>query len=432
MLLLLLYPLIFLSLISVLAWLFIFLHPARPWDFQPVGDDAEIPPLPADKKFPPVAVIVPARNEADSLPRTLPALLNQDYPAAFSITLVNDRSTDNTAEIARGLARTHNAESRLNVIEGAPLPEGWTGKVWAMNQGVKSAATGCPSPTGWAPKAQEATPKPPELKRPSTQSEVQFFLLTDADILHAPNSLRRLVTENISMNLAMNSRMARLRCESPAEKLLIPAFVYFFNILYPMRRVNKPRDPLASAAGGCVLLSREAWEKLGESFECIKSEIIDDVNLARQVKARSLPIRLSLSRTEVQSLREYPHLADIWKMVRRTAFTELRYSWLRVLGALTGLALMFAIPFVAIAAGALAFALDRNLWLFSAGLVVKGSVALAVMGHVYAPAMRFFKLPVLFAFSLPAAALLYALMTLDSAVRHARGLGTQWRDAQPQ
>lgn len=404
MLLLLLYPVIFLSLFSVLAWFFIFLHPVRPWDFQPVGDDSEIPPLAENKVFPRVAIIVPARNEAESLPRTLPALLNQDYPAQYSIVLVDDRSSDNTAEIARQIAREANAESRLRVISGATLPDGWTGKVWALNQGAKFA----------------------------TESGAEYFLLTDADILHAPDSLRRLVSESITMNLGMNSRMARLRCESPAEKLLIPAFVYFFNILYPMRRVNNPRDPLASAAGGCVLLSRDAWTKLGESFECIKSEIIDDVNLARQVKSRGLPIRLTLSRTEVQSLREYPHLADIWKMVRRTAFTELRYSWLRLFGALAGLALMFVVPFIAVAAGALAVALDRNLLMHGVWLIVKGSIALALMGHVYASAMRFFKLPVLFAFSLPIAGLLYGLMTLDSALRHARKMGSEWREMQAQ
>lgn len=392
-------PFFFLASMSVLAWLFILLHPAKPWDFQPVGDDGKPPPLPAETSFPRVAVIVPARNEAESLPRTLPALLRQDYPAEYAVYLIDDRSTDGTAEIARDIALRENAAGRLNVIQGAPLPEGWMGKVWALTQGGKAAAS-----TG-----------------------AEFFLLTDADILHAPGSLRRLVSENIVMKLGMNSRMARLRCESPAEHLLIPAFVYFFNILYPMRRANDPKDPLASAAGGCVLLSREAWMRLGESFEPIKSEIIDDVNLARQVKARGLPIRLSLSRTEVASLREYPHLSDIWKMVRRTAFTELKYSWLRVFGALAGLALMFVIPIAAVAAGILGFLLGAPP-VYALLAAVKGLLALAIMGHIYAPAMRFFKLPVVFAFSLPFAGILYGLMTLDSALRHARGLGVQWRD----
>src|SRR5260221_5293685 len=146
--------------------------------------------------------------------------------------------------------------------------------------------------------------------------------------------------ESMNTGLGLNSRMAALRCVSPVGRLLIPEFVFFFNLLYPMRRVNNPRDTLAAAAGGCVLLSREAVENLECGFESIKSEIIDDVNLARQVKARGIPIRLSLSRSEVQSLREYPELGDIWKMVRRTAFTELKYSWPRLAGSLMGLFIM--------------------------------------------------------------------------------------------
>jgi len=397
---LLLLPFFFVATLSVISWLYILLHPATPWDFQPVGDDGPPPPLPEGATFPRVAVIVPARNEAESLPRTLTPLLRQDYPADFAVYLIDDRSTDGTADIARDIAQRENAGARLNVIQGATLPEGWMGKVWALTQGAKAAAA-----TG-----------------------AEFFLLTDADIFHAPGSLKRLVSESMSMKLGMNSRMARLRCESPAERLLIPAFVYFFNILYPMRRANNPHDPLASAAGGCVLLSREAWTRLGESFEPIKSEIIDDVNLARQVKGRGLPIRLSLSRTEVVSLRIPVHLGDIWKMVRRTAFTELKYSWLRVFGALAGLTLMFVVPFVAIAAGVLGLLLGATP-LYALIAVAKGVIALAIMGHVYAPAMRFFKLPVLFAFSLPVAGVLYGLMTFDSALRHARGLGVQWRDA---
>ena len=396
------YALAFVSLISLLAWLFIFWHPARPWDFQPVGDDVEIEALASGKIYPRVAVIVPARNEAGSLPRTLPALLKQDYPGGFEVFLVNDRSSDGTANLAREIAVRENLAQRLTVLENDSLPQAWMGKVWALNSGARRAA----------------------------ETGAEFFLLTDADILHAPGSLRRLVSESMDAKFGLNSRMARLRCESPAEKLLIPAFVFFFNLLYPMRRANDPKDALASAAGGCVLLSREAWTALGGSFEPIKAEIIDDVNLARCVKGRGLPIRLSLSRSEVESIREYPHLFDVWKMVRRTAFTELNYSWLRLLGALAGLALLFVVPFVALSAGALLLALTFNSALlpFALGLAFKGGAALAVMGHVYAPAMRFFKLPALFAFSLPIAAVLYGLMTLDSGLRHVRGAGTQWRE----
>jgi len=259
-----------------------------------------------------------------------------------------------------------------------------------------------------------------------------FFLLTDADIKHAPGSLRRLVSESINANLGSNSRMARLRCVSDAEKLLIPAFVYFFNLLYPMRRVNNPADPLAAGAGGCVLLSKEAIDKLGGGFESIRGEIIDDVNLARQVKGRGLPIRLSLSRTEVLSLRDYPLLADIWKMVRRTAFTELKYSWLRLAGAMAGLTLLFVVPFLALLVALLLFVLSGSelpLLVLATGLLAKSTLALILMRTVYTPAIKFFELPPHYSLMLAPAAVLYALMTVDSALRHARGSASEWRVA---
>ena len=170
-----------------------------------------------------------------------------------------------------------------------------------------------------------------------------YLLLTDADILHAPRSLWRLVAESEQHGLALNSRMARLRCVSAAEQLLIPAFVFFFNLLYPMRWVNQPSRCTAACAGGCVLLARSALEKIG-GFASIKGEIIDDVNLARQMKDRQLPIRLALSRHDVTSLRTYDVLASIWIMVRRTAFTELRHSVLRLIETVLGLGLLFLLP----------------------------------------------------------------------------------------
>jgi hopene-associated glycosyltransferase HpnB len=287
--------------------------------------------------------------------------------------------------------------------------------VWALHQGAKSITEG-----------QSAIRNP--------QSAIDgFVLLTDADILHAPASLRRLVTESAAVNLGLNSRMALLRCHSPAERLLIPAFVYFFNLLYPMRQINDPLDKMAGSAGGCVLLSAEALRRLGGGFESIKAEIIDDVNLARQVKGSGLPIRLSLSREDVQSLRDYPELNDIWKMVRRTAFTELRYSWLRLMGALLGLGLMFVVPLIAFLGGivGLIFAKDAVSLFIPLWALMKGLLALSIMRYVYGPAIRFFKLESYYAFTLPMAGVLYGLMTLDSALRHARGGRTEWREIQP-
>ncbi|MGD0092448.1 MAG: glycosyltransferase [Planctomycetota bacterium] len=401
----------FLAALSFLAWVAILLHPARPWDFQPVGDDKPIGNSPAanwDGNWPQVSILVPARNEAEALPRTLPALLTQDYPGPFQVVLIDDRSSDGTGEAARRIAGELGRAERLHVIAGAQLPEGWVGKVWALQQGISSLST--------------------------QHSELStFLLLTDADILHAPSSLRRLVGESLAGGLALNSRMARLRCESVAEKLLIPAFVFFFNLLYPMRRVNDPQHRTAAAAGGCMLLSRQGLERIGGGLESIRSELIDDVNLARQVKGAGLPINLSLSRTEVKSLREYPRLGDIWRMVRRSAFTELKYSWLRLAGALLGLGMLFVVPVLAFCGGFITLCfveLIRPVLLALLAFFL-GALGLDLMGRAYKPAIAFFGLPERYACTLPVAGVLYGLMTLDSALRHALGAGTQWRETNP-
>ena len=401
-----LFALSILATVALLGWLFVLLHPARPWDFQPVGDAGPTPELPPGVEFPPVTIIVPARNEAASLPKTLPALLNQDYPGPYHVLLVDDRSEDGTADAARSLAESLQKTSRLTVLNGSPLPEGWTGKVWALHQGIQAA------PTVAGP---------------------DFVLLTDADIAHAPSSLRRLVAESLSGGLGLNSRMARLHCASAAEKLLIPAFVFFFNLLYPMRRVNNTAHPAAAAAGGCMLLSWTAVYRLGGGLEAIRGEVIDDIALARQVKALDLPIRLTLARAEVRSLREYPRLAEIWKMVRRTAFTELEHSWIRLALALGGLGLMFALPVLAVVGGVAGALAGETLETTVLGLwaLAKGGLGLAVMRAVYGPAISFFDLPRRYAYALPVAGVLYGLMTLDSALRHACGAPALWRDNQP-
>jgi hopene-associated glycosyltransferase HpnB len=345
----------------------------------PVAEDGLAPPEPS--VWPPVRVVIPARNESGLLPRTLPALMAQDYPGSWTIVVVDDRSTDGTAELARTLGG-----SRTTVLQGDPLPEGWVGKVWALEQGTRGAAE-------------------------------PFLLLTDADILHAPGSLRRLVAESERGGLALNSRMARLRCESAAERLLIPSFVWFFNLLYPMRRVNDPGR--AAAAGGCVLLRLDFLRKAG-GFASIRGELIDDVNLARRIRAAGGTLHLSLSRSDVRSLREYESLGPIWTMVRRTAFVELGRSWVRVLGALLSMLLMLAVPPLLVAAGSALAASDRR-YFGAAGL---GLLSWAAMAAVHAPAPRFFGLSGLRAWTLPLAGGLYALMTLDSALRGAR---KEWR-----
>jgi hopene-associated glycosyltransferase HpnB len=296
-------------------------------------------------------VLVPARNEAEVLPQTVPSLLAQDYRGRFSVVVVDDRSDDGTGDLARRLG--------AEAVAGAPLPEGWAGKVWALEQGLRAAG------------------------------ETAYLLLTDADIRHAPHSLRKLVAESEADGLVLNSRMARLRCESPAERLLIPAFAFFFACLYPMRWVTSGRRP--AAAGGCILMRRDALE----TFEPIRSAVIDDIALARLVGG---PARLAWSSSDVVSVRAHD-LAGVWRMVRRTAFAQLHYSWPLVLLTLASLALLFVVPPVLAATGSLL-----------------GGAAWLAMTIAYLPTIRAYQQPWLLAATLPLAGVLYAGMTLDSAL----------------
>jgi hopene-associated glycosyltransferase HpnB len=366
-----------LALVSLAGWLAVLLHPARPWDLRPIAEDE--PALAAPEPWPPVAVLVPARNETAYLPQTLPALLAQDYPGAWCTVLVDDRSDDGTADVARAAG-----SGLLEVVAGAPLPDGWVGKVWALAQAAEAAS----------PRAE-------------------YLLLTDADIRHAPGSLARLVGESEEGGLALNSRMARLRCRSRAERLLIPPFLLFFNLLYPMRVVN--RGGRAAAAGGCMLLRREALEQAG-GFEAISNRVIDDVSLARAVKGSGGRVRLAVSRGDVASLREHD-LAGVWKMVRRTAFTELRHSWLLLAATLALMTLLFPAPplLAATGVGLAAAGCDRAGALLLVAL--PAALAWAVCAAIYLPTVRYFRLRWWWAATLPLAGLLFGGMTLDSALR---------------
>jgi hopene-associated glycosyltransferase HpnB len=353
--------LVALGLASLAGWAGVLLGTARAWDLRPVAEDEPSPPDPAD--WPSVAVLVPARNEAPVLPATLPALLGQDYPGAWHLLVVDDRSTDATGEVVRRSGARH--------VPGTELPPGWVGKVWALEQGRAVAG------------------------------EPDYYLLTDADIRHTPGSLRRLVAESEARGLVLNSRMARLHCQSAAEKLLIPPFVYFFNLLYPMRRVN--RRP--AAAGGCMLVRRDALERAG-GFAAIADRVIDDVSLARALKPEGR-LRLALSRSDVVSVRTHDS-RGIWRMVRRTAFTQLRHSRSLLVLTLALLALLFVVPPLLTA---LAAAIGD---LVALGLA---AAAWALMTALYLPAVRYFRLSPAWALALPLAGCLYGAMTLDSAVR---------------
>ncbi|MFN0153043.1 MAG: glycosyltransferase, partial [Gaiella sp.] len=355
-------------------------HPFRPWDLRPRGEDAAVPRDPV--AWPSVAVCVPAHDEALLLPSTLPALLRQDYPGDWSVVLVDDLSGDGTAATARMLA---GGDPRLAVVDGVARPDGWVGKTWALAQAVRAAG------------------------------EPEWLLLTDADIRHEPHSLRRLVAEAVAGGLVLDSRMALLQARTLPEKLLIPAFAFFFAGLYPMRLVNRGSRRFAAAAGGCVLVRRDALAAAG-GIAAIAGQIIDDVSLARRV-AQVGRIRLATSRRDVVSLRTYDTLGAVWRMVRRTAFDQLGYSWLWLLLTMLGLSLLFVAPPVLTVWG-----LAGGAWAVAAA----AGGAWLLQTVLYLPAVRHFALSPAWALTLAPAGVLYGLMTADSARLHLLGRDGRW------
>ena len=365
------------------------------------------------ESLPVVCAVVPARNEAQLLPTTLRSLLLQDYPGSFNVFLVDDRSTDRTANFAEGVAHAVGKPEQLHIISGESLPPGWSGKLWAVEQGIKSASLFAPD----------------------------YFLLTDADIEHDSDNLRRLVAKAIQEDLDLVSVMVQLRCESFWEKLLIPAFVFFFQKLYPFRWVNNPNNPTAGAAGGSILIAREALERIG-GIQVIRQALIDDCALAQAVKrsggageqgsredkgdkenhaqylmSNQGRIWLGLS-SLTRSLRPYDSLATIWDMVARTAYTQLNYSPLILLGTLVGMPLIYLVPPVCVILGAV-----WSNWT----IAFTGLLGWLLMTFAYYPTIRFYKCSPWLSFSLPAIAFLYTLMTLDSALRHWQGRGGAWK-----
>ncbi len=346
-------------------------------------------------EWPSVAVVVPARDEADVLPVSLPSVLAQAYPGPAEVFLVDDGSTDGTGELARALAAERGGLPLTVTSPGEPAP-GWTGKLWAVRHGMALARE---------------------------RTDAEYVLLTDADIAHGPDSLRALVSAARAADLDLVSQMARLRVADFWERLIVPAFVYFFGQLYPFRWVNRPGARTAAAAGGCVLLRRDAAERAGIP-ERIRHAVIDDVTLARAVQrsgGRRGPgsgrIWLGLA-DHVHSVRPYPRLADLWRMVARSAYAQLLHSPLLLVGTVLGLALVYLAPPVALVAGLVGG---------SVPVVALGAPAWAVMTGTYLPMLRYYRQPPWTAPLLPFTALLYLLMTVDSAVQHYRGRGAAWK-----
>jgi len=381
---------------SLAAWIWLVAFQATFWRIDPrLGPDPSAPARAGT-----VVAVVPARDEEAVLPMTLPSLVAQVDGGLSKVIVVNDGSTDRTAEILAAVAASRGPDQPdLVIVDGEPLPPGWAGKVWAVHQGVAQAG----------------------------EPAADYLLLTDADILHPPGSLRALVARAQAEDLDLVSVMARLRCSSRAERLLVPAFVYFFAKLYPFRRIGRVGARTAAAAGGCMLVKPAALAAAG-GFPAIRAAMIDDVALAKAIKRRGRAgggrIWLGFS-DGVASVRAYPALTDVWKMVARSAFTQLGYSYLAVAGTVVGMILLYGAAVVAIPAGFVGLlAGQESLGSILLGL---GVTTVAIMAGSYVPMMRYYGQPRRAALSLPVAAALYTLMTVDSARQYWRGGGGTWK-----
>ncbi|WP_190132891.1 glycosyltransferase [Streptomyces mashuensis] len=371
------------TVVSLAAWVWLALGQGFFW-----RTDVRLPERRPPAAWPSVAVVVPARDEAETLPHSLPSLLAQDYPGRAEVFLVDDGSTDGTGELARALAAEHGGLPLTVDRPGEPEP-GWTGKLWAVQHGMALAAS---------------------------RTDATYLLLTDADIAHAPGSLRELVAAAESAGLDLVSQMARLRVVTFWERLVVPAFVYFFAKLYPFRRVNSPRSRTAAAAGGCALLRRAAAERAGYPGS-VRQAVIDDVSLARVVRRSGGRVWLGLA-DGVESVRPYTGLGPLWRMVARSAYAQLLYNPLLLAGTVVGLVVIYLVPPAAVVAGAVTG---------SVVTAVAGAAAWAVMAGTYMPMLRYYRQPLWLAPLLPVTALLYTLMTVDSAVQHHRGRGAAWK-----
>ena len=365
------------GMLAAAAWLYLIAFRGGFWRVR--EDVAGAPSAPARA----VIAVVPARDEADVIGRAVGSLLVQDYRGPLHIIVIDDHSGDGTADAARDAAAQAGAADRLTVIASAPMPAGWTGKLWAMRQGIAAAGA-----------------HPPD-----------YLLLTDADIVHAPGNLAALVARAEAGGYDLVSLMVRLHCASGWERLLIPAFVWFFFMLYPPRWVADLHRSTAAAAGGCMLIRRDALERIG-GIESIRGEIIDDCALARRVKA-SGRVWLGLA-ADTESIRAYGSWRSIWDMIARCAFAQLGYSALALVGMVVALTIIFAMPPLLLLSGS------------AAGMAFGGAAWLA-MSLAYMPILRFYRCPLWLAPFLPLIALFYTAATIGSAVQFWRGRGGHWK-----
>jgi hopene-associated glycosyltransferase HpnB len=344
--------------------------------------------------WPAVVAVVPARDEAEVIARTVGSLVTQDYPGPFAVIVVDDHSRDGTAAVAQGAAEASGRADRLRIVPTRPLPPGWTGKLWALSEGLREARRVGP--------------------------EAAFIWFTDADIEHDAASLRRLVDKAEREQRDLVSLMVLLSCDRFWERLLIPPFVFFFAMLYPFAWANDPRRRTAAAAGGCVLLRREALDRAG-GLEPIRAEIIDDCALARRIKRHGRDggssIWLGLT-AQLRSIRPYEGLAGIWSMVARTAYTQLGRSPAMLALTLLGMAGVYLAPPLVL----LAYA-----WHGNGVAAALAAAAWLLMSLAISPTLRLYRQPLALAPLLPAAALLYCAMTVASALSDWSGRGGAWK-----
>ncbi len=367
-----------LGVIPLIIWLGLLLAHGGFWKADQRDD--LVPPLhPA--VWPSVIAVVPARDEADVIGRSVGSLLAQDYPGDFKVILVDDSSSDGTAAAARAEADRLGRPHRLDILTGAPLPSGWTGKLWAVHQG--------------ALRAEETEPK--------------YLLLTDADIGHTPDNLRNLVCRAEQEKLVLTSLMAQLHCQTRAERFLIPAFVFFFQMVYPFPKVNRP-GPTAAAAGGVMLAEREALKRAG-GIAAIRAALIDDCALGALMKQQG-PIWLGLTH-RATSLRPYQTVAEIGRMVSRSAYAQLDYSPLKLVSVVLGMLLVYIAPVAAILCGPPLDGIGLITWL--------------LMALSFQPMLKFYKVSPLWGLALPAIGAAYTLFTVQSAVQMWRGKGGLWK-----
>jgi hopene-associated glycosyltransferase HpnB len=365
-----------LSILAIGIWTYLILFRGGFWREMPKPAPEG---LPAD--WPDVVAVIPARNEADVIGQSMAALLAQDYPGKLTAILVDDSSSDGTGSVAERLLSSRH---RLTVIRNDALPQGWTGKLWAVHRGLAEAERLAP--------------------------EAQYVLLTDADILHEKSSLRHLVTRAEQGRFKLVSLMARLKTVTVAEKALIPAYVFFFQKLYPFAWVNDPKRKIAGAAGGCMLVERAALKEIG-GIAAIRDQLIDDCALGKAMKSKG-PIWLGLAE-DVVSLRGYPGWGDVWMLVARSAFTQLGFR-----------AGMLAVTVLSMTA---TYVLAPALFLFDPSARVMAAVATFMMLFAYQPTLRYYRLSPAWALALPAIAMFYTAATVDSAVRYWSGRGGAWK-----